>query len=141
MTKILENYAIHSAKLLYKNTGGVPEIFYHEGHEEHEEGCGMNRVNNTCRFLGTLAVLLLVTGGVAWYGGLVRRPESFSPANSIMVLMPYRVAGTWVFDDPSVGLRQEPFVAGIPEMIDEMVKDIPDAAQGFRLLFSGQPFP
>lgn len=55
--------------------------------------------------------------------------------------MPYRYAGTWVFDDPAVGLRQEPFVSGIPEMMDELTKDIPDAAKGFRLLFSSRPFP
>jgi len=40
-----------------------------------------------------------------------------------------------------VGLKREPFVAGIPEMIDEMVRNIPDAEQGFRLLFSTQAFP
>ena len=32
-------------------------------------------------------------------------------------------------------------MAGIPEMMDEMVKDIPDATNGFRMLFSAQPFP
>jgi hypothetical protein len=64
-----------------------------------------------------------------------------TPRNSIMVIAPYRLHGTWVFDDPAVGLRQEPFVSGIPEMIDEIVKDIPDAEKGFRLTFSGTPFP
>jgi len=58
-----------------------------------------------------------------------------------MVIMPYRYAGTWVFDDPAAGLKREPFVAGIPEMIDELVKNIPDADEGFRLLFSARPFP
>ena len=62
-------------------------------------------------------------------------------ANSVMVLAPYKYAGTWVFDDPATGLHREAFVAGIPEMIDGMVRDIPDAEQGFRLLFSAQPFP
>jgi hypothetical protein len=38
-------------------------------------------------------------------------------------------------------LHQEPFVSGIPEMIDAAVQDIPHAQQGFRLLFSAQPFP
>ena len=61
--------------------------------------------------------------------------------NSIMVIQPYRHAGTWVFDDPAVGLVQEPFVSGVPEMIDILVKDIPDASAGFRLLFSAAPFP
>jgi hypothetical protein len=42
---------------------------------------------------------------------------------------------------PRPGLVREPFVAGIPEMIDVLVKDIPGADDGFRLLFSAQPFP
>ncbi len=64
-------------------------------------------------------------------------------SNSILVLAPYRHAGTWVFDDPAVGLKAEPFVSGIPELINKLVSDanIPDADRGFRLLFSAQPFP
>ena len=46
-----------------------------------------------------------------------------------------------MFDDPAVGLVREPFVAGIPEMINLLVKGIPGAHQGFKLLFSSQPFP
>jgi hypothetical protein len=38
-------------------------------------------------------------------------------------------------------LSKEPFVAGVPEMIDALVKDLPDAQSGFRLLFSARPFP
>jgi hypothetical protein len=64
-----------------------------------------------------------------------------SLANAIHVIVPYRHASTWVFDDPRVGLTQEPFVSGIPEMIDVMVADIPNAETGFRLLFSSAPFP
>jgi len=62
-------------------------------------------------------------------------------ANVIHVIVPYRHASTWVFDDPRVGLSQEPFVSGIPEMIDAIVADIPNAEKGFRLLFSAAPFP
>ena len=62
-------------------------------------------------------------------------------ANAILVICPYRYHGTWVFDDPRVGLFREPFVAGIPEMIDKLAKGIPDADKGFRLLFSATPFP
>ena len=46
-----------------------------------------------------------------------------------------------MFDDPRVGLRREPFVAGIPEMMDKLVRDIPNADKGFQLLFSATPFP
>ena len=58
-----------------------------------------------------------------------------------MVIAPYRYHGTWVFDDPATGLIREPFVAGVPEMIDKMVAGIPNADRGFRLTFSAQPFP
>ena len=46
-----------------------------------------------------------------------------------------------MFDDPSTGLTREPFVAGVPKIIDHLVKDIPNAENGFRMLFSGKPFP
>jgi hypothetical protein len=46
-------------------------------------------------------------------------------SNQIHVIAPYRQASTWVFDDPAVGLKGEPFVSGIPEMIDTLVKDMP----------------
>ena len=47
----------------------------------------------------------------------------------------------WVFDDPRVGLVQEPFVAGADTMIDRVVADIPDAERGFTMIFSTTPFP
>jgi len=61
--------------------------------------------------------------------------------NALMVIVPYRHAGTWVFDDESVGLRREPFVLGVPEMIDDLVREIPGSGKRFRLIFSVQPFP
>jgi hypothetical protein len=61
--------------------------------------------------------------------------------NTIMVIQPYWIYGTWVFDDPRVGLLQEPFVQGIPEMIDLITEDIPNAKKGFRLFFSANPIP
>ncbi|WP_197280674.1 DUF6717 family protein [Bosea vaviloviae] len=62
-------------------------------------------------------------------------------ANAMIVIRPYLHEGIWVFDDASVGLEQEPFVSGVPEMIEAFVKDIPNAADGFELTFSAQPFP
>ena len=61
--------------------------------------------------------------------------------NEIYVIVPYRYASTWAFDDPTVGLQAEPFVSGIPAMIDVLIERIPKAEQGFRLLFSARPFP
>ena len=61
--------------------------------------------------------------------------------NALSVLAPYKWQGQWVFDDESVGLKREPFVCGIPEMIDNLVAGIPNADKGFRLIFSANPFP
>jgi hypothetical protein len=47
----------------------------------------------------------------------------------------------WVFDDARVGLVQEPFVSGADTWIDRVVADIPDAENGFTLIFSSSPFP
>lgn len=60
-------------------------------------------------------------------------------SNAMMVIFPYRYQYTWVFDDERAGLVQEPFVSGIPEMIDYLVQDIANAERGFKLLFSANP--
>jgi hypothetical protein len=88
-----------------------------------------------------IVAVLAIAAGVAWYGGLFSPSFRQIPANSIMIIVPYRYGGTWVFDDPRVGLVREPFVAGVPEMIDNLVAEIPDADRGFRLTFSASPFP
>jgi hypothetical protein len=61
--------------------------------------------------------------------------------NAINIIAPYKHHGIWVFDDPRVGLVEEPFVAGADAMIDRVVADIPGAARGFTLIFSIGPFP
>jgi hypothetical protein len=61
--------------------------------------------------------------------------------NSLFVIAPYTYHGSWVFDDPKVGLEREPFVLGIDTMIDKMVADVPNAPRGFRAIFSARPFP
>lgn len=62
--------------------------------------------------------------------------------NQIKIIAPYWQSSiqTWVFDDARTGLVQEPFVSGAPEMIDYLVRDIPSARSGFRLVFSAEPF-
>jgi hypothetical protein len=85
-----------------------------------------------------IAALLVAVGAFGWWS----IPSGRGPrGNSILVIAPYKHQGTWVFDDSSAGLVREPFVAGVPEMIDVLVKDLPNASDGFRLLFSAQPFP
>ena len=61
--------------------------------------------------------------------------------NSLMVIVPYKYEGMWVFDDPAVGLNKEPFIAGIDTLIDKATAHLPDAEHGFRAIFSATPFP
>lgn len=61
--------------------------------------------------------------------------------NAINVIAPYKHLGMWVFDDPRVGLSQEPFVAGADTMIDRAVSHIANADEGFVMTFSAEPFP
>lgn len=87
----------------------------------------------------TCVLVLLV--GLALSGCGPDQPLTDVRNNRIKVIQPYRAKGTWVFDDAATGLRGEPFVQGIPEMIDRLVEDIPDARTGFRLTFSAAEFP
>ena len=61
--------------------------------------------------------------------------------NAIRAIHPYRHEGLWVFNDETMALRQEPFVAGADGILDRLTAGIPGAAAGFTLLFSAQPFP
>src|SRR5262245_32971574 len=61
--------------------------------------------------------------------------------NAINIIAPYKSLGMWGFDDPRVGLVQEPFVSGADTMIDRVVAGIPGAEKGFIMVFSGAPFP
>lgn len=61
--------------------------------------------------------------------------------NEINVIRPYKYLGMWVFDDPKVGLVQEPFVGGADTMIDMITNKISNAATGFTMIFSAAPFP
>lgn len=85
--------------------------------------------NSKISILALLAAILLAGFASAQTG------------NSLRIISPYYSDGTWVFDDPSVDLVKEPFVLGIPEMIDTLVRDLPNPKNGFRLLFSDKPFP
>jgi hypothetical protein len=97
----------------------------------------VNYVRLALLSIGVLSVALVIAAA----NGLFQPQKVELSSNSIMVIAPYKYAGTWVVDDDRVGLIREPFVAGMPEMIELLVKDIPQADEGFRLLFSAEPFP
>ena len=63
--------------------------------------------------------------------------------NTMMIIYPYKKDGTWMFDDEATGLREEPFIAGIPEIIEFATAKagINNPETGFKLLFSATPFP
>jgi len=81
--------------------------------------------------------------GAAKMSILLLQAQNLSVAamNALLVIVPYKYQGTWVFDDPAVGLSREPFIAGIDTMIDKAVADIPNGEKGFRAIFSAAPFP
>lgn len=60
--------------------------------------------------------------------------------NTTFEIHPYKMRGMWVFDDERVGLEQEPFVSGADVIIDDFVREIPGAENGFTLVFSHRPF-
>lgn len=60
--------------------------------------------------------------------------------NALMQIMAYRHHGGWSFDDAAVGLVAEPFVAGIPEMIDTLADQV-GAADRIVLTFAPTEFP
>jgi hypothetical protein len=62
--------------------------------------------------------------------------------NTIFTIAPYRHLGSWAFDDNNAGLVAEPFVCGIPEMIDTLLKErLMTDVDKFRLRFSTTRFP
>lgn len=55
--------------------------------------------------------------------------------NAINVISPYKHYGMWVFDDPRVGLNQEPFVAGADTWIDLSLPTSPTPSAALRWSF------
>jgi hypothetical protein len=58
-----------------------------------------------------------------------------------MTIQPYLYNGSWVFDDTDLGLRKEPFVLGVDDMISKIVKEKNLDKNGFCLQFSAFPIP
>lgn len=63
-------------------------------------------------------------------------------SNAIQVLQVYRHAGCWVFDDDNFGLKAEPFVLGMSEIIDEVAfQHCKHGQAAYRVIFAADPFP
>jgi hypothetical protein len=60
--------------------------------------------------------------------------------NALMQINVYRHHGGWAFDNDTVGLVAEPFVAGIPDMID-ILADRVGATDQIILTFGLDEFP
>ncbi|MCH8143900.1 MAG: hypothetical protein IIA55_04150 [Gemmatimonadetes bacterium] len=59
-----------------------------------------------------------------------------------IVVEPYRVSGSWVFDFPPAGVIAQPFARGIPEMLDiVLARKHMENVREFRLSFSSGSFP
>lgn len=61
--------------------------------------------------------------------------------NAVYSIRPYKYQGTWVFDDARVDLVKEPFVLGIPEIIDRAVNALDQPESGFTVLFNDTGLP
>ena len=85
-----------------------------------------------------IAILIALSPSILLRAG---DASKLDPMNSLFVIAPYKHEGLWVFDDPTVGLVKEPFIAGIDTIIDKVVAHIPNADRGFRAIFSARPFP
>jgi len=91
--------------------------------------------------LRTTAILVLLLNMSILLSHARNSSVDFDSMNALLVIFPYKCQGTWVFDDPTVGLFREPFIAGIDTMIDKAAADVPNAEKGFRAIFSAAPFP
>ena len=61
--------------------------------------------------------------------------------NAINIIYPHKVYNTWCFTDESVGLREEPFIGDTNSVIDSFTHSLDNPEKGFKLIFSGEPFP
>jgi uncharacterized protein YxeA len=87
--------------------------------------------------IGLVVIVLVVAFGLL---RTENRKEN-DAMNALMVIVPYKYEGLWVFDDAAVGLSKEPFIAGIDTLIDKATANIPDAQHGFRAIFGATQFP
>lgn len=61
--------------------------------------------------------------------------------NSLFTIRIYKWNTLWVFDDPLVGLKQEPFVAGSDDIITKATEKMTKLNHGVVCVFSDGKFP
>jgi hypothetical protein len=63
-------------------------------------------------------------------------------SNALFAIEIYRHAGTWCFTDEERGLIHEPFVSGIPELIDDCINQLKEHEEKrYRITFGEKQFP
>lgn len=77
--------------------------------------------------------------------GILKRVQdedrSALTGNVMNMIFPWKEGANWIFDDPARGLVREPFVLGIPEMIDEIVELLGLTGEKVKFIFSKNEFP
>lgn len=64
-----------------------------------------------------------------------------SSGNSIHRVLVRAVDGLWVYDDPSFGVQEQPFVFGANLILEKMVDRVEGIRDRLNLVFSSIPFP
>jgi len=64
-------------------------------------------------------------------------------SNAMLCIEIYKFNGTWCFTDKDRELLHEPFVLGIPEIINKALEDqnIYEDNKNYRILFAAREFP
>jgi hypothetical protein len=99
------------------------------------------RAPNECKVAVRLLMAIFFAAALVPHDSAAAEGDKAKSMNSLFVIVPYKHYGSWVFDDPAVGLNREPFVAGIDTLIDKATAKIPGAERGFRAVFSATFFP
>ncbi len=98
---------------------------------------GKSNIGRVRHFASLILTILLLLGA----DGVFAQGAAKQKMNALAVILPYKVQGVWVFDDPSKGLVREPFISGADKILDVLAEHIPNAADGLKIVFSARPFP
>src|SRR2546430_11131671 len=60
--------------------------------------------------------------------------------NALMVIVPYKYEGLWVFDDAALGLSREPFIAGIDTLLIKPLRTFRTRSTAFAQSLAARDF-